>query len=150
MKKTYITWHYTTHGVAYLKHILSCFYQKGHIPKNLHFADLNQTELNTVLDKPTNQDGFVFDKVIYLIAPPQKSFDKLSSRRFSYKKNIVFDETIIKLGLDHIYDEITDNDELCYDLSKELLYVEEKYPKNMMLSKNLYGKTYNTILFLSN
>ncbi|WP_452232068.1 sigma 54-interacting transcriptional regulator [Lacinutrix sp. MEBiC02595] len=128
MNNTYITWHYTTHGVAYLKHILSCFYQKGHIPENLHFDDLNQMELNTIFDKPDNQNGFVFDKVIYLITP-QQSFDKLSSRRFSYKKNIVYDETIIKLGLDHIYDEITDNEELCYNLSKELLYVEEKYPK---------------------
>ncbi|QNK78663.1 sigma 54-interacting transcriptional regulator [Winogradskyella sp. PAMC22761] len=127
MKTTYITWHYTTHGVAYLKHILSCFFKKGHTPQNLHFDELNQMELNTVFDTPQEQEGFVFDKVIYLIAP-QKSFDKLSSRRFSYKKNIVHDETIIDLGLSHIYDEITSNDDLCYNLSEELRFVKEKYP----------------------
>lgn len=128
MNKTYITWHYTTHGVAYLKHILSCFYQKENdLPKNFHFEDLNQTELNTIFDNHNAQDGFVFDKVIYLITQ-QESFDKLSSRRFSYKKNIVHDDTIKTQGLSDIYDEITSNDDLCYNLSKELLFVKDKYP----------------------
>lgn len=127
MNKTYITWHYTTHGVAYLKHILSCFYQEGSLPKKIHFQNLNQIELNNVFEAPKNQSGFTFDKVIYLIAP-QESFDKLSSRRFSYKKDIVYDETIIRLGLDNIYDQITSNSDLCYNLSKELYFVKEKYP----------------------
>lgn len=127
MNKTYITWHYTTHGVAYLKHILSCFYQEGKLQKKIYFDDLNQMKLNTVFDKPKDQDGFVFDKVIYLITP-QESFDKLSSRRFSYKKNILDDDTIIDQGLSHIYKEITANDKLCYKLSKELHFVKEKYP----------------------
>ncbi|SFD28367.1 sigma 54-interacting transcriptional regulator [Algibacter pectinivorans] len=131
MNKTYITWHYTTHGVAYLKHILSCFYQKENdLPKNFHFEDLNQMELNTIFDNAKDQDGFVFDKVIYLITQ-QESFDKLSSRRFSYKKNIVHDDTIKIQGLSDIYDEITSNDDLCYNLSKELLFVKEKYPDKL-------------------
>lgn len=128
MKKTYITWHYTTHGVAYLKHILSCFYEKKiDTYKKFHFEDLNQTELNTIFDNSKDQDGFVFDKVIYLITP-QESFDKLSSRRFSYKKNIVHDDTIKNEGLSDIYDKITSNDNLCYNLSKELNFVKETYP----------------------
>ena len=28
MEKIYISWHYTTHGIAYLKHVLSAFYTK--------------------------------------------------------------------------------------------------------------------------
>lgn len=135
MKNIYITWHYTTHGVAYLKHILSCFYVTGAIPKEIDSNALNQQELNTVFDITQDQDGFIFDKVIYLTAP-QVSFDKLSSRRFSYKKNIVHDETIKNQGLSPIYDEITSNDDLCYKLSEELHFVKEKYPDKYDAFKN--------------
>ena len=68
MKNIYITWHYTTHGIAYLKHILSQFYTTNGIPKKIHFDKLDQVELNHVFDH-NNKNGFVFDEIIYLIAP---------------------------------------------------------------------------------
>ena len=63
MKNIYITWHYTNYGVAYLKHILSKFYQLGELPNNpLLLSGLDQVELNEVFDNP-GKDGFVFDEV---------------------------------------------------------------------------------------
>jgi len=78
MKNIYITWHYTTHGIAYLKHILSAFY----INKK---TDLKQHLMNAVFDrhdasgKPP-KGGTRFDEIVYLTAP-QETFDKISSRR---------------------------------------------------------------------
>jgi len=78
-KNVYITWHYTTHGIAYLKHILSAFYigQK---------ENLKQEELNEVFDK-SQRKGVLFDEIIYLTAP-QETFDKISSRRSETKECI--------------------------------------------------------------
>ena len=99
MKNIYITWHYTNHGVAYLKHILSQFYLNTKIPSNVQFGNLDQEELNETFNHTTT-DGFVFDEIIYLTAP-QKTYDSLSSRRFSHKKNILDDDTIAtKLNID--------------------------------------------------
>ena len=63
MKNTYISWHYTTHGVAYLKHILSEFYLLGKVPENICEQKLNQAKLNKVFDKPSKSDGFLFDEI---------------------------------------------------------------------------------------
>lgn len=129
MKNVYITWHYTTHGVAYLKHILSKFYLLEKLPENLQFSNLEQLELNEVFYKPTDK-VFKFDEIIYLTAP-QEVFDILSSRRFSYKKTILDDEKIIELGLEDVYNDIINNDNICYVLEKELAFVKKKYPKKL-------------------
>ncbi|MCS6795210.1 MAG: sigma-54 factor interaction domain-containing protein [Raineya sp.] len=132
MKNIYITWHYTTHGVAYLKHILSRFYLFEKLPsEELNLRDLDQEELNLVFDNP-KQNGFVFDEVIYLTAP-QTAFDKLSSRRFSYKRTILEDEFVIKNNLQKLFEEIISDDKICYDLEAELSYVKEKYPEKLEL-----------------
>ncbi len=130
MKKVYITWHYTTHGIAYLKHVLSAFYQKGLPEKNIHFENLEQIELMDVFDSPKNDyNKFKFDEVIYLITP-QSTFDELVSRRFFYKKSILEDNLIQEHGLNPIFEDLISqaNKDLCYDLEKENKYVKEKYP----------------------
>jgi transcriptional regulator with AAA-type ATPase domain len=128
MKNIYITWHYTTHGVAYLKHILSKFYLLENIPPDkLNFSQLEQEELNSTFDSP-KQNGFIFDEIVYLTAP-QPAFDKLSSRRISYKKTILDDEFVIRQGLKELFEEIISNDKICYDLEAEFAYVNKKYPK---------------------
>ncbi len=127
MKNIYITWHYTNHGVAYLKHILSQFYLNSKIPSNVQFDNLNQEELNETFNHTTN-DGFVFDKIIYLTAP-QITYDSLSSRRFSHKKNILDDETIKKLGLSEVYESILENEDICYNIEKEINFVTLNYPE---------------------
>jgi transcriptional regulator with AAA-type ATPase domain len=135
MKNTYITWHYTTHGVAYLKHILSEFYKLGSIPSDLNLVDLNQTELNEVFDKPNVQRGFLFDEVIYLTAK-QRAFDNLSSRRFSYKNTIIEDELIINAGLQDVWMEIV-NSKFCYNMEKEIDFVRRKYQEKLKDFENL-------------
>jgi hypothetical protein len=130
MKTVYITWHYTTHGVAYLKHILSRFYQFETLPEKeeISIANLEQEELNKVFDNPPKK-GFVFDEVVYLTSP-QQAFDNLSSRRFSYKKTILEDELVGYLGLGEVYEQITDdlNKDICYNIEKEIQFVKDYYP----------------------
>ena len=130
MKNIYTTWHYTTHGVAYLKHVLSQFYFLEKLPDKLQFSNLDQSELNNVFNNPADK-GFVFDEVIYLTAP-QQSFDNLSSRRFAYKATILEDEKIIELGLKNVYEQIINNDEICYQLERELDFVKEKFPEQLV------------------
>lgn len=126
MKSTYVTWHYTTHGTAYFKHVLSSFYKHG-IEGAIQRKEESQEELHkafdTILDK-----GFLFDEVIYLTAP-QTSFDSLSTRRFTYTKNILDDSLVKERDLQMVYKEIIDNEDILYDLDKELEYVKRKYPK---------------------
>lgn len=126
MKNIYITWHYTTHGVAYLKHVLSQFYKTGKLPNEIRYLYLEQEELNLVFDEP-NPNNFLFDEIIYLISS-QESFDKLSNRRFAYKKDILEDEQVIKLGLKQVFEEIINNDAICYHLEEEFTFVQNKYP----------------------
>ncbi len=92
-KNIFITWHYTTHGIAYLKHILSAYYEYG-IENIYKEKEISQEEMNRIIDDNDNEK-FVFDKVFYLTAP-QKAFDKLSLRRIDYISNIVDKDDYIK------------------------------------------------------
>jgi len=130
MKNTYITWHYTTHGVAYLKHILSVFYKLGNIPNKINLIDLKQADLNTVFDEPRKKNEFLFDEVIYLTAS-QRAFDNLSSRRFSYKNTILEDVLIQQAELVDVWEKIISSD-FCYNLDKEIDYVKKKYQKKII------------------
>ncbi len=127
MKRIFITWHYTTHGIAYLKHVLSEFYKHTNISGEIDWKNLNQKVLNTVFDNPIkNSNGVKFDKIIYLTTP-QKSLDELSTRRFAYRHNYK-DITEFK-RIENIYDDIRNKDELCYNLEKEREYIKKTYPE---------------------
>lgn len=132
MKNIYITWHYTTHGVAFLKHILSKYYRDG---DSLPALGLEQEELNSVFDHP-KENAFIFDEVIYLTAP-QEAFDHISSRRISYNKTILEDELVIKYELKEVFNEIINNENLCYDLEAEFAFVSNKYPKKIKKFKEV-------------
>ena len=136
MKNIYITWHYTTHGVAYLKHVLSHFYSEGRIAQPIDVKNLDQIQLNSIFDDLKDEEGFVFDKIFYL-KTNQDAFDKISSRRFSYKKSMLDDEEVVKLGLREIFNEIIDDDELCYNIDKEYAYVKNNYPKKLASYKKV-------------
>ncbi len=129
MKNVYITWHYTTHGIAYFKHILSAFYQNGIGKNSFPIKSLNQEKLNEFFDK-VNYEGFKFDELIYLTAP-QNTFYKLSARGKIYKKNILNDDIVNKLNLKELYDKITDNNDICYKIEEELKFVEKHYPEKL-------------------
>ena len=141
MKNIYITWHYTNHGVAYLKHILSQFYLNTKIPSNVQFENLNQEELNETFNHSTT-DGFVFDEIIYLTAP-QKTYDSLSSRRFTHKKNILDDVTIKNLRLSEVYESILENEDICYNIEKEINFVTLNYPDKVAAFQNNLWRNIN-------
>lgn len=129
----YVTWHYTKHGIAYLKHVLSAFWKHG-LSKSVQFSDLEQIELMGVFDEPKSKKvkKFIFDEVIYLTAP-QETFDALESRRFFYKKSILQDNLIKDNGLLPIFEDIRSEDDehcktICYHLEQEKEYIKQKYP----------------------
>jgi transcriptional regulator with AAA-type ATPase domain len=135
MKNIYITWHYTTHGVAYLKHILSKFYVLEKLPsEKLDLSQLEQEELNSIFDSPI-QKGFMFDEIIYLIAP-QKAFDGLSSRRFSHRNTVLEDPIIKESKLYKAYSEIIQKFPE-HKLAEEIEFLEAKYPKLVLKYKEL-------------
>lgn len=105
----YIQFHFTSHGIAYFKHLLSHFY--SHSPagnKTLDTELLSQEELNTVFDQDTK--GFVFKKVFYLYAD-QPVFDAISSVRIGAKKNIYnYDEKISSQKLKNMWKKVVDEE----------------------------------------
>lgn len=134
MKNTYITWHYTSHGVAFLKHILSKFYVLEKLPSEINFKGLNQEELNLTFDTQL-KDGFLFDEIIYLTAP-QKTFDGISSRRYSYRNTILDDPKIKENNLIHVCTEIIESYPE-HNLDVEISLVEAKYPELLCKYKEL-------------
>lgn len=140
-KKVYITWHYTTHGIAYLKHVLSEFYKHNanELSSEIKIAwsGLNQQELQNLFSEPNkNANGFTFDEIIYLTAP-QEAFDGLSSRRFNYKHN--YKDIPAFKPAEKMYDEIREKEDLCYNLAKEREYIQKKYPdKKELFEQNLW------------
>jgi DNA-binding NtrC family response regulator len=89
----FITWHYTTHGIAYLKHILSAYYKYG-LNEIYKKSEISQEDMNHIFSSKEGSQ-FTFDKVYYLTTE-QKSFDKLSLRRIDYIDNIVDKDDYIK------------------------------------------------------
>jgi hypothetical protein len=134
MRNTYITWHYTTHGVAYLKHILSVFSALKKLPKEIKLEGLNQEHLNNFFDSPPGEDCFIFDEVVYLTAT-QDAFDGLSSRRHTHRKRVFEDPLIKKLGLTKVYkglfNEFQEN-----NLEGEIEYVRKHFKKDFHVFVN--------------
>jgi DNA-binding NtrC family response regulator len=129
MKKVYITWHYTTHGIAFLKHILSEFYLLGKLPEIISVKDLNQQALNTVFDEHSKNGKFVFDEVVYIIAK-QEAHDKISSRRFSHREAALEDPVLKESKLFEVYTKmIKDFPE--HVLEEEIHFLKTKH-KNLL------------------
>ncbi len=127
----YISWHFTTHGIAYLKHILSAFYVNIISSENLNAHDISQEEMSLVFENP--RKGFVFDKIYYLTAN-QNTFDKLSSRRFAYKNEILNDKEIQKSQTFEIWQKIMESN--FENLDEEINFVRKNYQAKFELWKN--------------
>ena len=120
----FITWHFTSHGISFLKSILSAFYtglcninEKDFLTENI-----SQHELLSAFD--TYEGGFLFDKIYYLTSS-QDSFDKISSRRFIYRKNICEDEEIINKGTEKLWKEIVEQN--FENIQKDIDFVKQNY-----------------------
>ena len=121
----YITWHYTTHGIAYMKHILSCFYEKHTTDASvLGKQKYEQDYCNSIFDNNTGNK--LFDKVYYLTTR-QEVVNKVSSRLHYHNMSFENDEVLQAKGLVEVYDDLRTNTSFGYDVDKELQYVKEKY-----------------------
>lgn len=127
MKTIYITWHYTTHGIAYLKHILSAFYSgKCKVSENKPIRSdkpLSQDEMNEVFDN--HNSGFLFDKVYYITAP-QQTFDRISHRRFKYRSNMFTDEEVKKQGMVSVWQNVVKQKNTTIEADQK--FIEKNYP----------------------
>lgn len=135
MKYIYVTWHYTTHGVAYLKHVLSAFYQKNQsnqLPKFILWKNLDKEDLQNITKN--QKKGFVFDEVIYLTVP-QKVTDMASNRK-TYRTNVLQDplvkdnEQLLELYKNLISEFSEQN------LNQEIQFVQENYPDLLSAFQN--------------
>ena len=121
----YISCHYTTHGIAYLKHILSCFYKKNTTdPGVLERKEYDQNSCNNIFDN--NNGNKVFDKVFYLTVN-QEAINKVTSRRYDYNSSFEKDEVLKEKGLIDLYRKIRANKDISYDVDKELQFVKENF-----------------------
>lgn len=129
-RNVFITCHYSTHGIAFLKHILSWFYENNTVkpPSNV-IQNLEQESLNDVFDK--SKGNIKFDKIFYLYAP-QKAYEKVTSRYYNYKYNYKNDEILGETGLAEIYDQIrTESPQIVYNLNEEINWVDKHYPMKL-------------------
>lgn len=130
----YIFWHFTTHGIAYFKHILSAAYagKFNLVDKKIKADNICQAELNLTFD--TKQpNAFLFDKVYYLSAN-QNVFDKITSNKTFKKENLYLDDELIKETKTHII--WKDIIEQKLSLPNEIKYFNEKYPDKADLLKS--------------
>ncbi|MBO7463493.1 MAG: sigma 54-interacting transcriptional regulator [Bacteroidales bacterium] len=122
----YITWHYTTHGIAYLKHVLSCFYEKNTTDARiLEGEKYEQDYCNHIFDNKVGNKKF--DKVYYLVTK-QAVINKVSSRLHYHNLSFENDEVLQEKKLVELYDIIRDNNEISYDADKELQFVKDNFP----------------------
>lgn len=138
MKNVYITWHYTTHGIAYMKHVLSQFYQLDKLVDNVNYTKLNQELLNDAFNS-RRPNGFVFDKVVYLTAP-QESFDRLSTRRNEYKTTVFRDELIEQEGVMPVWRDILDKG-IVYEQDALFDFVSKNHPEKLVDFKRLLWRS---------
>lgn len=130
MKNVYVTWHYTTHGVAYLKHVLSAFHSKlSSIDSLIHIDGIDQIAMNGVFNNKKRR-GFVFDEVILLTAP-QAAFDSISSRRFSHVNAMLDDKAIVEAGVSDILKEILADENLRFDLRAQEDFIRKTFPDKL-------------------
>ena len=130
IRHIFVTWHYTSYGIAYLKHILSAFYSSFSKNDSPNLDELTkpflQEEMDSVFEQP-DKNGFKFDKVYYLTAP-QESFDSLSSRR----KNRYDDETKdeAKYGIKDCIDALKEQEHIFrLNIEAELDFVKNRFPE---------------------
>lgn len=138
MENIYITWHYTTHGIAYLKHILAAFYNRTCSPKQqtINATDIDQYQMNAVFDSPI-KDGFVFDAVYYLTAP-QAVFNAISMSGIEHRKRVLRFKELEKSGTLDLWEDIIQKELIHKEnegLASEMAYVEKNYPDKYEMYK---------------
>ncbi len=125
MENIYIQWHFSTHGIAYFKHILSAFYagKCSLKQKNIFATDLSQQEMQLIFDtKPKN--AFLFDKIYYFIADTDV-FNRIVS--YNILKKIKFYEEDELLKDKFLQEEWQDVIKKNLSLQDEYLYIKNNF-----------------------
>ncbi len=121
----YITWHYTTHGIAYLKHVLSCFYEQNTTDARiLEGKRYEQDYCNYIFDKKNGNKKF--DKIYYLTVK-QEVVNKVSSRLHYHNLSFENDEVLKEKHLVELYDINREHKEISYNVEKEIQFVKENF-----------------------
>jgi hypothetical protein len=135
----YIQIHFTTHGIAYCKHLLSHFYHNS--PENASSIEahgLDQLKLNEVFDK--KHVGYTFDKVYYLYAD-QSVFNKISSVGIKSKENIYMrDQLVNRLGLTEEWKMIVDSNKENLEEELKLISTEPNLKRRSKEILNTYWR----------
>jgi len=131
----YISWHYTTMGISFLKNVLSYFYTLQKLPDTIYALEIEQEELNKVFNTPT-ENRVIFDEIFYFVVS-QSVLDDLSRSRVRNRKNILEDELVKAHGLEDIFSEIINNQALNNNIDGVFNYVQKKYPERFELFKEL-------------
>ncbi len=109
----FISWHYTTHGIAYFKHILSAFYT-GEVSLSEEWIEnkgISQAKMNKVFDKENSQkyrNGFLFDKA-YVLHAEESIIYKVTDRRYHYRRNMLEDTEVVRTKMVDIWDDVINN-----------------------------------------
>ncbi len=126
-KNIYLSWHYTTHGMAYLKHILSAFYcEKVSLKdKLIDCREIEQIEMNEVFSQIKN--GFLFDRVYYFYVD-EKVIHEITDRRHKYRVHMYTrDEEVERTKMQEVWREVIDLK--LEEMQEELAYVKKKFSK---------------------
>ncbi len=136
----YVSWNYTSHGTAYLKHILAAFYS-GEISAEstrIDKAGISQEKMQQVFDTEI-KGGFVFDKV-YMLAFSDEITDQISSRQRGLGTRIntmEHDEEFRTTETGKIWGEIFLKD---LSLEAERDYLQKNYPEKWPILQSQYWR----------
>jgi Sigma-54 interaction domain len=130
VKNIFITWHYTTYGIAYFKHILSECFNRSIENTHILWENIAQNESNSIFEGPKKK-GFLFDKIYYLTAP-QPVFELLANRA-KYRREIPNDAMIQKVGLTDLWkvlleQENSQNSTFRPNLTADKRFVQTHFP----------------------
>lgn len=125
MKTVFVTWHYPTLGISFLKNVLAYFYTLKNLSQPVDAKNLSQDYYNEIFDNPKSK-GFTFDEIYYLTTY-QHAFDDLTRGRAKNRKNILEDEIILNQNLKEVFQAILDNQEINHDINKIKDFVKKTY-----------------------
>ncbi len=137
----YLSWNYTSHGTAYLKHILSAFYSatiSADSSQRIEKKGISQEEMQTVFDCEI-KGGFVFDKV-YMLAFSDEITDQISSRQRGLGTRINTmeqDEEFKSTGTGEIWADMFIKD---LPLEQERAYLQQNYGEKWPILDKQYWR----------
>ena len=133
-KAIFISWHFFSHGLAYLKHVLGAYHRGDvgveHQPP-WESKPLSQIELQDYWDKP-KKNGFVFDK-IYWIKPSKTLLERRMTAQSHRKNTLHMDEVFVETGTLSIWEELYGTSGIFRSWPEDKAYIEANYPEKLPL-----------------